>query len=69
MAPTRAAAIRLRRAAKLVGISDTTVYSKLVDTGFLMPNVPIFKIGGVYHVSRADLERALGPIDDAEQAS
>lgn len=71
MRQTKAATIRLRRAAQLVGISDTTLYT-IKKSGFLMKDVPIFEIGGISYVGRAALERAVGaplPDEDDEGAT
>jgi len=56
---TSPATTRLRRAADLLGIGMTLAYERAQE-GELAPGIPVLKVGGLYVVPTAPLERALG---------
>lgn len=52
------ALVPLDHARKELGIGRSSAYI-LAKTGELMPGLPVYRIGGVWKVSRAQLERVI----------
>lgn len=55
--------ISIPEAATIIGVAKSTAYNVVKATGFLMPGVPVLRIGKRQVVSTAQLRAALGVLD------
>lgn len=51
--------IPLAEAAAIIGIHKRTAYQLARDHGYLVPEVPVFRVASLWKVSRPQLERFL----------
>lgn len=63
----QARTVSLAVAATLLGVSRSTI-ERAARTGEVAPGVPVLQIGGRRLIARVDLERLLGPLDEALEA-
>ena len=61
--------ISIPEAAAIMGVSKSTAYNAVKSTGYLMPGVPVLRIGKRQVVSTAQLRAALGVLDESALAS